>query len=293
MSTLRYQLDGNWYRGNTHLHSTFSDGAKPYQELAALYSQAGYDFLFLTDHWFCSDIEPVSKDGLLWFNGIELNGLDTRGQEFHIVCLGNFHDIDKSLPLENAVQRAADQGGFVILAHPFWMGNSLEDTLRFHFDACEIYNNVCQCEIGKGSGLVHYNFLLEQNQKLVGIASDDSHFLADSPMWKGGWIMVNAKERSHAAIMKAIRAGNYYSTTGPQFHDISLRDGRLHVETSPVHFIRLVGPTRTGYALMAGMAEDAEPLTTADFKIPKDWKYTYLEIQDNRNHFAWSNNLFV
>ncbi len=294
MSTLRYQLDGQWYRGNTHLHSTFSDGMKPYTELAKLYRDSGYDFLFLTDHWVPAHITPpVTEDSLLWFNGIELNGPDASGQEYHIVCLGDLQDIDDTLTLEEALQRASDQGSFIILAHPFWTGNSLADTQKFHFDACEILNYVCQCEIGKGDGLIHYSYMLERNPKLLGIASDDAHFSSDSPMWKGGWLMVNARERTHESILSAIRAGNYYSTSGPEFYDISIRDERIHVETSPVQFIKLVGPAWKGHGRAIGMLENAEPITSADFDIPHGWKYAYIEIQDRQNRCAWTNNLLI
>ena len=70
----RYDFSAKRLKGNTHLHSTASDGGKTFAELAALYASAGYDFLFRTDHWVFSD---VSKDSerypLLWLDGIELD----------------------------------------------------------------------------------------------------------------------------------------------------------------------------------------------------------------------------
>ena len=92
----RYQNGGKWYKGNTHLHSIASDGGKDYPEMAKLYSAAGYDFLCLTDHWVSSRITPSeTADGLLWFNGIELDGKDSRGADYHIVCIGDFEEIDQ------------------------------------------------------------------------------------------------------------------------------------------------------------------------------------------------------
>lgn len=294
MSTFRYQLNGRWFKGNTHLHSTVSDGLKPWQELGRLYRQSGYDFLCLTDHWAASHFKPdQNDDGLLWFNGMELNGPDSRGQEYHVVCLGEFEGIDNSLPLEQALKSAAEQGGFIILAHPFWTGNTLEDTQRFPFHACELFNYICQCEIGKGDGLIHYSYMLERNPALLGIASDDSHFSSDSPMWKGGWVMVNATERSHAAIQAALRAGNYYSSAGPEFFDISCEDRHVRVETSPVQFIKLVGPAWRGHGRAKGMGADTRPITEAEFDIPENWPYAYIEIEDMQNRCAWTNNLFI
>lgn len=294
MTTFRYHLNGTWFKGNTHLHSTISDGKKTWQELGHLYRQSGYDFLCLTDHWIPSHLNPgQADDGLLWLNGLELNGQDARGQEYHIVCLGDFEGIDDTHSLEEAVQSAVDQGGFIILAHPFWTGNNLEDTQRFPFHACEIFNHVCQCEIGKGNGLIHYNYMLERNPRLLGIACDDTHFLPDLPVWKGGWVMVNAVERSHTAIQAALRDGNYYSSTGPEFYTISCQGRLVQVETSPVQFIKLVGPAWHGHGRAKGMVEEAQPVTSAEFEIPENWAYAYIEIEDTHKRCAWTNNLFI
>ncbi|MBL7077809.1 MAG: hypothetical protein ISS31_10085, partial [Kiritimatiellae bacterium] len=66
---LRYDTSGRWFKGNTHIHSTASDGGKTFAELAGMYAGAGYDFLFRTDHWVASD---TSKDAesypLLWID---------------------------------------------------------------------------------------------------------------------------------------------------------------------------------------------------------------------------------
>tara|TARA_B100000809_G_scaffold165646_1_gene162923 strand:- start:4189 stop:4500 length:312 start_codon:yes stop_codon:yes gene_type:complete len=37
-------------RGNCHCHSTFSDGTYSAEETVARYRDAGYDFLYLTEH---------------------------------------------------------------------------------------------------------------------------------------------------------------------------------------------------------------------------------------------------
>ena len=291
MQQFRYQMNGNWYKGNTHLHSLRSDGKKPYEELGRLYRQAGYDFLCLTDHWAASQINPrQTEDGLLWFNGTELDGDDERGGYFHIVCLGDFIDLDECSSLTEAVQRAHEQGGFIILAHPFWTGNRLEDCLQFPFHAVEVFNYICQCEIGKGEGLLHWNHLLGENPHALAIASDDAHFSRESPMWKGGWVMVNAAERSHAAIMDALRAGNYYSSSGPSIYSITRQDKRVQVETSPVQFIRLVGPAWRGHGKAVGMVE-GKAITAASFEIPSTWAYAYIEIEDQQHGRAWTNNL--
>ena len=47
--SFRYNTSGDWFKGNTHIHSTASDGGKTIPEIAALYVTAQYDFIFCTD----------------------------------------------------------------------------------------------------------------------------------------------------------------------------------------------------------------------------------------------------
>ena len=57
----RYDTTGSWLKGNTHIHSTSSDGGKTPGELAELYASAGYDFLW--DGEQASTVE--AQEGLL------------------------------------------------------------------------------------------------------------------------------------------------------------------------------------------------------------------------------------
>ena len=40
-----------FYKGNTHAHTTDSDGRATPEECMRQYKAAGYDFLAITDHW--------------------------------------------------------------------------------------------------------------------------------------------------------------------------------------------------------------------------------------------------
>ena len=40
----------NWYKGNTHMHTTISDGRLAPEDAIELYRAKGYDFLAITDH---------------------------------------------------------------------------------------------------------------------------------------------------------------------------------------------------------------------------------------------------
>ena len=40
-----------YYKGNTHAHTTRSDGTRTPEEVMRAFRDAGYDFLVISDHW--------------------------------------------------------------------------------------------------------------------------------------------------------------------------------------------------------------------------------------------------
>lgn len=289
--TFRYNTSGNWYKGNTHLHSTASDGGKEFSELAEMYHSVGYDFLFRTDHWIASNVDGDAHSyPLLWLDGVELDGQDHTGADFHVACLGRISNLRQEDGLEVALHAVRQQGAILILAHPHWCGNSLEDALRWHFDGVEVYNNVCHWLNGKGNGLVHWDAALHADPNVLAFAVDDVHLLSGQDIWNGGWIVVNAPACTAQEIIHAIRRGNFYSSCGPEIHSITFDGTNVHIETSPVRFVRMVGPGWNG----RGMGSPkGHLLRQVSLPIPQDWRYVYMELEDQKGHRAWTNNLFI
>jgi hypothetical protein len=287
--TLRYGATGSWYKGNTHIHSTASDGGWTFSELASAYAGAGYDFLFRTDHWAASDVAAdAASYPLLWLDGVELDGFDEAGSFYHLVCLGTFKGLERSMGFPAALNAVREQGGWVILAHPCWTGHTFEEAARGDFHGVEIYNHVCRWLNGKGDGLAYWQAMLRENGGVLGLACDDAHIRPEHPGWNGGWVMVQAPSLTRDAVMAALRAGRFYSSMGPSFLKIEGDESRVHIETSPVRFVRLVGPAYLGQRV--GSFE-GPMLTEADFEIPQDWAYAYLEIEDGCGRRAWTNTL--
>ena len=73
MKTNPFKSPGQWYRGNTHSHSTESDGRLPMDERFAAYREHSYDFLVLTDHRTVNDVSSFSTDGFLAISGSEVH----------------------------------------------------------------------------------------------------------------------------------------------------------------------------------------------------------------------------
>ena len=293
MSKFRYDTSGQWFKGNTHIHSVASDGGKTVDEITEMYSSRKYDFLFLTDHWVASDVKSTregSKSPLLLLDGMELDGATPDGGIYHVVCLGRCDKSDRADGFDAALEAARRKGCVLILAHPLWSGNTTEEALAKNFHGVEIYNHVCSWLNGKSDGLAHWSAMLEKNPDTLGLSADDAHIRAEHPGWDGGWIMVNAGSLDEQDILSAIKKGNYYSSTGPRIKSLKLNGDTLEVTTSPVQFMRLVGPAWRG--IQRGSFDGAK-LTKAEFKIPADWPYAYLDIEDSRRRRAWTNTLFT
>ena len=291
MAVFRYQTSGRWHKGGVHIHSTVSDGGKTPAELARMYADARYDFLCRTDHMVASDVAAEAPDApLLWLDGVELDGEDDRGAWYHVVGLGTFTGISREMGFTAAMAAIRDQGGLLILAHPYWSGNSLEEALRWDFDGVEVYNHVCQWINGKGRGGAYWQAMLNARPNTLAFAVDDTHATEAHPGWNGGWIMVNAPECTRPDLDAALRAGNFYATTGPEFHAIESDGPTVRVRTSPVRHIRLVGPGPRGDRVRA---TDDRPLTAATFDVPPDWAWAYLELEDAQTRCARTNALFV
>lgn len=288
----RYIAQPHWFKGNTHIHTTFSDGGKTHEEVAALYASAGYSFLVATDHFVASNVtQDRQLAPLLWIDGVELDG-EEDGHIFHIACFGRFEGITPQSGLDKSIEIVQAQGGIMILAHPFWSGNTFSDTLRWPFHGVEIYNHVCQWLNGKGDGRVYWNYMLSQPASVgaLAIAADDAHLSLEHPGWNGGWIVVNAPQLMTAAILQAIRAGNYYSSCGPDFQSISFDGEKILFTCSAVQFAHLVGPGYHGARLGSFSGES---ITTGEFALPEEWTYCYLEIEDAAGRRAWTNTLFL
>lgn len=291
VSRFRYDAGGRWYKGNTHIHTTRSDGGMTYAQVTELYAAASYDFLVAADHWVVSDVarEPETA-GLLWLDGIELDGRDETGALYHVVCLGKVAGITREMGFGPALEAARQQGALLILAHPQWTGNTFDDALRWPFDGVEVYNHVCRWLNGKGEAGAYWNAMLRRRPNTLTFAVDDAHLRPEHPGWNGGWIMVNAAECTPEQIVSAIRRGNYYASTGPQIHAIRWDGRQVEVETSAVQFIRLVGPAYLGQRLGNF---DGRRLTGARFTLPTEWSYVYLEIEDEQGRRAWTNTLLT
>jgi hypothetical protein len=287
----RYDCSGKWFKGSVHVHTTNSSGGLTVAETTAFYAEAGYDFICITDKMVPFIGNPDDQHPLLVLGGIEVEGEDDQGSYYHVVCIEGIDGITGDTRVTEVIKRVRAQGGILVWAHPHTLNNTAAEGIRHNFHGIEVFNSINQVAFGKGMGAYHWDASLVHQPDMLGFATDDAHFIKDVPAEKGGWIMVNAPELSRDAIMDSIHKGNFYSSTGPLFKSISIEQrNRIVAETSPVIYARLVGAG--GMNKYRG-THDREPMTDMHFRLPDDWPYARLEIEDAAGKVAWSNPLLI
>jgi len=302
VQTNPFSSSGVWLRGNTHSHSTLSDGRLPVAERFRAYREAGYDFLVLTDHGKVTDVAEHSTSEFLAISGSELHPPNPYGGDrYHIVAI----HISREVPYQNrhpneVIADVRAQGGLAVLCHPYWCGHSLRDLAPLQgWFAVEVYNDTCM-RIGKGYSEAHWDDLLDEVGPCWGIAADDAHGVDEDVFH--GWLMVKATERSIPAVLTALEQGAFYSTQGPEFLDLSVEtrdvprsDGTarpapvVRVRCSPARSLVFKGQRSRGERLVA---EPGSELTAAEYPVIRGEKYVRVEITDAAGKRAWSNPLF-
>jgi len=294
---LPFSLPGRFYRGNLHTHSTRSDGQLEPEEVIRRYRERGYDFLALTDHFMerfdfpITDTRGLRSEGFTTLIGAELHAPAIGdGGLWHIVAVGLPLDFARTEPDElgpELVERADKAGAWVGIAHPAWYGVTLEDALTLqHAHAVEIYNQGHTVDSDRGNGWHLADLLSASGRRPLAYAADDAHF-KDRPDHFGGWVHVKAEALEPEALLEALHAGHFYSSTGPEIHDVRVEDGRIKIRCSAAQSIFVVG--RGSVARYKHAADGAE-LTEADFPLdPFLSSYMRVTVLDANGKRAWSN----
>ena len=187
-----FAVEGCWYRGNLHTHSTNSDGRKSPEDAVNWYRDNGYDFMALTDHNVVSDTSALTTDDFITIPGMEMHGPDPwLGTRYHIVGLGmhSFDRGDESLGPQEAIDRVNADGGLAILGHPYWLGQTAADMSELEgFVGMEVFNSICDRNRAKGFSSVHWDDHGDTLGITWGFATDDTHWLLNEE--GRGWVMV-------------------------------------------------------------------------------------------------------
>ena len=274
-----------YYKGNTHAHTTRSDGVKSPGEVMRMFRDAGYEFLVLTDHWTPGPTQDF--EGMLVLSGAEYD-FSFPEQVLHIVGVfpdetaakGFSHEMD----YPEVIGRINAQGGAAILCHPAWSLNTPE-MIRSVQGVCaaEIYNSISGSpwNAPRADSSVLLDIVAAGGRCIPQIAADDCHFYTGEQLMS--YIMLQADELTSEGVIAALKRGSFYATQGPQFIDAELTDTELIVRTSPVNRCSFI----SNLVYVAGRCRIGEGMVENVYRLQPGERFIRCEIEDSEGRRAW------
>jgi hypothetical protein len=296
MRPIPFDRPGQFWKGNLHTHSTRSDGLLDPEQACRLYQRAGYHFLVLTDHFLeehnfpITDTKPFRAENFTTLLGAELHTGETElGSFWHILAAGLPPDFAPTAPGETGpalAARALAAGAYVAVAHPYWYGLSEADVLSLGpVHAIEVFNGVSVDYNDRADSWYIVDLLLARGHRYFACATDDTHFIPAQYSTMRGWVWVKSETLAPDAILNALKAGAYYSSTGPQIHDIEVYPGdKVIVRCSPVARVFVTGRQFYAASVYGNGLTEAE-LSLKGFES----QYCRITVRDAHGERAWSN----
>lgn len=264
-----------WFKGNTHTHTTYSDGGLSLNEVVKAYKNLNYNFLFITDHNIISPVKDVAVNDMLVLSGVE----DTFTK--HVVGL-NVTSFTSSTSISSSANTILNQNGIPILAHPLWpptrvtYKDLIQQTSVHHV---EIYTGITE-SWGYKDDKSLWDSLLTNGKRVYGVGCDDFHTLKDIGK---GWIVVQSSELHKDSIINAIRNGRFYSSTGIEIEIIRTNRDSIYIKTKNATEIKFIGKN--------GQLLKQENSKIANFKIIGMEPYIRVEASNNFGEKAWTQPL--
>jgi len=299
--SLPFAQPGRFYRGNLHGHSTESDGAWSPAEYVRQYRQNGYDFVALTDHcmehygYAITDTRAFRSDNFTTLIGAELHpGQIESGGPWHLLAVGlplDFETHREGDSGADVVARVREAGAFVAVPHPNWFTLTVEDfeTLG-SVHAVECYNGVADYDSDRGYSWHFIEMLLQRGHRVGAITTDDTHAHEGADDFMRGWVHVKAEALTPEALLRALKAGHYYSSTGAQLHNVAICSReKIVIECSPAAQILVLGDRAGVLHRMTG-----SQLTSAEFDLSDvNSRWLRVTVRDEAGQRAWTNPVWL
>ncbi len=296
--------DGNYYKGNTHSHTTISDGGGTPTEVVKAYKTAGYSFLAMTDHLVYGFDTAFNTDEFLVLPATELdtmvNGIH------HIVAIGHPDQtqykhgyrfdwkIIRSMTAQQIIDEINAHGNLPILAHPYWskVDYSDEKDLRGLF-AMEIMNNVCETTWRSGNAEFFFDHFLWDKNYMMCIGSDDLHDMGRDLF--GGFITVKCPRLTYDDLFDALKKGSFfasYSRTGnkaPIIKDFYIKDGAIFLDCSPCDRIFF----KSNSSQKPFYNNNGDLYSHAEWSTQSGHEYVYAVCVDADGNISWTQPILL
>ena len=298
----------SWFKGNTHTHTTESDGDSSPEYVARWYKDHGYDFLILSDHNTLTDPEALAhlmEDGFLLIPGEEVTS-SFEDRAVHVNGL-NLHELvaprqESTLvgTIQANVDAVREKAGVPHINHPNyeWSIGPHDLAEVGGYRLLEIFNGHPSVHNDGGGGFPGmeevWDLLLTQGKRVYGIAVDDAHHFqgefSPSRVNPGrGWVVIKAPDLSAASLMESLEEGRFYASTGVELEDVVVSETRLEVHIQPKGNFKYT----TTFFGTGGRVLFLSHGTRAVFDLRGPEVYVRARVEDSGGAVAWVQPVFV
>lgn len=219
-------MERRWFKGDTHLHTTNSDGHLHQYELIDRCKGLGLDWIMITDHNYNTVKETYSSDGLTVIQGQELT--DEPG---HVNVWGKKvpfeppHTLNTAEDYKKYIDACKKSGAVVSLNHPFCSNCPFRlEPEDYGFDCVEVWNTIQHSDNIKNMQWWHNQLLKGKHIAAVG-GSDFHKSYAFIDFLAMPTTITYAKSNSAEDILEALCEGRSVITNRPNTSMIYLHVG--------------------------------------------------------------------
>jgi predicted metal-dependent phosphoesterase TrpH len=294
-----------WYKGNTHTHTTNSDGDSSPEVVVKWYHDHGYNFLVVSDHNYLTEIDSLSEvfgkeEQFLLIPGTEV----TDQLENKAIHLNSLNTTINVLPqggnsvietLQNNIDAIRKAAAIPHINHPNHRWSITADDLK-QIQNCilfEVYSGhpIVNNLAGGGFPSVEeiWDDVLSSGKLMYGMAVDDAHKFIDPWDRTGarpgqGWVMVRAQQLTATNIMNALENGDFYSSNGVELSAYEVDDNGMTIHIKPGKRAKY----RTLFIGRFGKVYKECISNPATYKFQGGEMYVRAKIIDSNGLMAWT-----
>jgi len=206
-----------WLKGDTHLHTTNSDGNLTTAELIKECRRKGLDWAIITDHNFSTVLNPYYVGGLLVIQGQEVTA-----KPGHVNMWGAKLPFSAPYTLEsfddyiNIINEGKAAGATISVNHPFCKKCGWHLPLEgFPMDCVELWN--APMHIDNMTNIKWWHNELLKGRRIGAVGGSDYHkdYYNVTSLVAMPTTICYAKSNTQEDILEALRNGNSVITQGP------------------------------------------------------------------------------
>ncbi len=307
-----FETDGfagkRWFKGNTHTHTTMSDGDSSPEVVAKWYKDHDYRFLVLSDHNVFTDPESLRElvdSTFLLIPGEEVT-TSFKEKPVHVNGLNLPYLVNPvaDTSLVGTIQRNVDAvravNGVPHVNHPnFRWAFSQRELLQINNDKLlEIFNGHPSVNNFGGGGWPAmdqvWDHLLTAGKEIYGIAVDDAHhFLGEFAPGRSnpgrGWAVVRAKNLDAREIVESLEKGLFYASTGVELDDIKITSTQIEIHIAKHGDFKF----RTEFVGAGGKILLNSETNPAVYQLVGNEQYVRAKIYNSGGDVAWVQPVFT